>query len=35
MVCLLLFALLMFVRIPWLYEWFTVEPATVAPFWEI
>lgn len=35
MVCLLLFALLMFVRIPWLYEWFTVEPAVVAPFWEI
>jgi decaprenyl-phosphate phosphoribosyltransferase len=34
-VCLVLFAVLMFVRIPWLYEWFTVEPAIVAPFWEI
>jgi decaprenyl-phosphate phosphoribosyltransferase len=33
--CLVLFTLLMFVRIPWLYEWFTVEPAGVAPLWHV
>lgn len=33
--CLGLFVVLMFVHIPVLYEWFTVDPAGVSPLWKI
>ena len=33
--CLVAFVLLMFTSMPWLYRWFNVEPATVAPLWTI
>ncbi|MPY88919.1 MAG: prenyltransferase [Luteitalea sp.] len=33
--CLILFVVLMFVHVPVLYEWFTVDPAGVASLWEI
>lgn len=33
--CLILFVVLMFVHIPILYEWFTVDPAGVTSLWEI
>lgn len=35
LVCLALFVILMFVEIPALYEWFSVDPAGVAPLWRI
>jgi decaprenyl-phosphate phosphoribosyltransferase len=35
LVCVLLFTALMFVRIPWLYDWFTVDPAGIAPLWHL
>ncbi len=35
LLCLVLFVVLMFVQIPALYEWFSVEPAGVAPLWNI
>jgi 4-hydroxybenzoate polyprenyltransferase len=34
-VCLALFVALMFVHIPWLYEWFSVEPAGITPLWHL
>lgn len=30
-----LFTALMFVRLPWLYEWFSVDPAGVTPLWHL
>jgi hypothetical protein len=34
-ICLVAFVALMFSHIPWLYQWFNVEPASVAPLWTI
>lgn len=34
-ICLVLFVVLMFVEIPALYDWFSVDPAGVAPLWRI
>lgn len=34
-ICLILFVILMFVQIPILYEWFSVDPAGVTPLWRI
>ena len=33
--CLIAFVVLMFTSIPWLYEWFRVEPAAITPLWTI
>jgi 4-hydroxybenzoate polyprenyltransferase len=33
--CVLLFTALMFVHLPWLYDWFTVEPAGIVPLWRV
>lgn len=35
LLCLLLFVVLMFLEIPLLYEWFSVDPAGVTPLWRI
>ncbi len=34
-VCLAAFVALMFSHIPWLYQWFNVEPASIAPLWTV
>jgi 4-hydroxybenzoate polyprenyltransferase len=33
--CLVSFVVLMFVRVPWLYDWFTIDPAGATPLWHI
>jgi decaprenyl-phosphate phosphoribosyltransferase len=35
LVCLILFVSLMFVEIPLLYDWFSVDPAGAAPLWRV
>jgi 4-hydroxybenzoate polyprenyltransferase len=35
LLCLLVFTLLMFVRLAWLYDWFTIDPAGISPLWHI
>jgi decaprenyl-phosphate phosphoribosyltransferase len=35
LVCLALFVALMFIQVPALYDWFSVEPAGVAPLWNV
>ncbi|MCX6552778.1 MAG: UbiA family prenyltransferase [Acidobacteria bacterium] len=34
-VCLAAFVLLMFTSIPWLYQWFNVEPVSITPLWTV
>jgi hypothetical protein len=34
-VCLAAFVTLMFVGVPFLYRWFNVEPASIAPLWTL
>jgi hypothetical protein len=35
MLCVMLFVLLMFTRMPVLYEWFNIEPSLIEPLWTL